>query len=270
MNADAISLVPRRAHGWRMGFANMLAKENAAWWRTRRWWIQSLVAIFFVVGSTVANHQLGGASIERIASFNTLLVFAGVLPIFAIILGQDAILGEMHSGTAAWVLSKPLRRPAFLLAKLVANGLGLLVTAVLIPGVIAYGYGDLAAGVKLPVAGFAGAMGLAYLSLLFYLTLAMMLATLFSGRGPVFGIAMGVAWGWLLGRSAWLEALLPWKLLTGYMTEVTSTQPLSGLPLGGYLILGEQLPTLVPIIATALWCVLFTGIAFWRIRQVEF
>jgi hypothetical protein len=34
--------------------------------------------------------------------------------------------------------------------------------------------------------------------------------------------------------------------------------------------LGEPLPTLVPIIATALWCVLFTAIAFWRIRRVEF
>ena len=116
MNADATWLVPRRAHGWRMGFANMLAKENAAWWRTRRWWIQSLVAIFFVVGSTIANHQLAGHSIERVASFSFFLVIAGVLPIAAIILGQDSILGEMQSGTAAWVLSKPLRRSAFLLA----------------------------------------------------------------------------------------------------------------------------------------------------------
>jgi len=270
MNANAISLVPRRTHGWRMGFANMLAKENAAWWRTRRWWIQALVAIFFVLGSTVANHQLGRSSIERIASFNTLWVFAAVLSIAAILLGQDSILGEMQSGTAAWVLSKPLRRPAFLLAKLVANGLGLLVTAVLIPGVIVYGYGDFVGGVKLPVAGYAGAMGLAYLYLFFYLTLAMMLATLFSGRGPVFGIALGIAWGWLLVRPAWLEALLPWNLLTGVIAESTTNQSLSGLPLGGYLILGEQLPTLVPIIATALWCVLFTGVAFWRIRRVEF
>ncbi len=265
MNANATPLVPRRTHGWRMGFANMLAKENAAWWRTRRWWIQSLVAIFFVIGSTIANHQLSGASIERIASFNTLLVFAGVMPIAAILLGQDAILGEMHSGTAAWVLSKPLRRPAFLLAKLVANGLGLLVTAVFIPGVIAYWYGDLAAGVKLPVAGFAGAMGLVYLNLLFYLTLAMMLATLFNGRVPVFGIAVGVAWGWLLGRPAWLEALLPWKLLIGYITDTGID-----LSLGGQLIVGEQLSTLVPIITTSLWCVLFTAIAFWRIRRIEF
>ena len=168
--------------------------------------------------------------------------------------------------SAAWVLSKPLRRPAFLLAKLVANGLGLLVTAVFIPGVIAYWYGDLAAGVKLPVAGFAGAMGLVYLNLLFYLTLAMMLATLFRGRVPVFGIAVGAAWGFmLLQPPAWLDAFLPWTLLTGPITD-TETIP----SLGGHLILGEQLPTLVPIIATALWCVLFTAIAFWRIRREEF
>src|SRR5512147_1807154 len=138
MNADAIRLVPRRTHGRLMGFANMLAKENAAWWRTRRWWIQALVAIFFVLGSTVANHQLGGSSIERIASFNTLWVFAAVLPIAAILLGQDTILGEMHSGTAAWVLSKPLRRPAYVLAKLIAHGLGLFVAWVALPGVVGY------------------------------------------------------------------------------------------------------------------------------------
>ena len=266
MNANATSLVPRRAHGWRMGFANMLAKENAAWWRTRRWWIQALIAIFFVNGSMLANNQLLGTSIERVASFNNLLVIAGVLPIAAILLGQDAILGELHSGTAAWVLSKPLRRPAFLLAKLVANGLGLLVATVLIPKVIAYWYGDLVGGVKLPVAGFVGAIGLVYLSLLFYLTLAMMLATLFRERGPVLGIAMSVAWGYMLIQPpAWLDALLPWKLLTGPTTDAEAVSSLAG-----HLILGEPLPTLVPIIATALWCVLFTAIAFWRIRRVEF
>jgi ABC-2 type transport system permease protein len=206
-------------------------------------------------------------SVERIASFSILLVIAGVLPIAAIVLGQDSILGEMQSGTATWVLSKPLRRPAFLLAKLVANGLGLLFTAVLIPGAIAYCYFDLAAGVKLPVAGFAGAMGLVCLYLLFYLILVMMLATLFRGRGPVFGIAVGAALGFLMGQPpTWLEPLLPWTLLISYAQDSGSTL----LSLAGLLILGEQLPTLVPIITTALWCVLFTGVAFWRIRRNEF
>jgi ABC-type transport system involved in multi-copper enzyme maturation permease subunit len=249
-----------------MGFVNMLAKENAAWWRTRRWWTLALVAIFFVDGTMLANDQLGGASIERIASLNNLLVIAGVLPIAAILLGADSILGEMHSGTAAWVLSKPLRRPAFLLAKLIAYGLGILVTMVFIPNVIAYCYFDIVGGLKLPVAGFAGAMGLVYLYLLFYLILAMMLATLFRERGLVFGIAVGVAWGWmLLQPPPWLDALLPWRLLTTYVTDAVTI-----LSLGGQLILGEQLPTLVPIMATALWCVLFTGVALWRIRRVEF
>jgi len=268
MNVNATPLVPRRAHGWRMGFANMLAKENAAWWRTRRWWTQALVASFFVDGTMLANHQLGGQSVERIASLSTLVVIAGVLSIVAILLGQDAILGEMQSGTAAWVLSKPLRRPAFLLAKLVANGLGLLITTVLIPNIIAYGYFDLVGGVKLPVADFAGAMGLVYLYLFFYLTLAMMLATLFNGRGPVLGIAVGAAWGYMLVQPpAWLEAFLPWKLLTGHITDTGTGFDLS---LAGRLIVGEQLTTLVPIIATAVWCVLFAAIAFWRIRRMEF
>ena len=37
-------------------------------------------------------------------------------------------------------------------------------------------------------------MGLDYLNLLFYLTLALMLATLFNGRGAVLGISLVVAW----------------------------------------------------------------------------
>ena len=48
MNANSVSLIPSRKRGWRMGLANMLAKENVAWWRTRRWWVQCLIALFFL------------------------------------------------------------------------------------------------------------------------------------------------------------------------------------------------------------------------------
>ncbi len=99
------------------------------------------------------------------------------------------ILGERLSGTAAWVLSKPLRRPAFILAKLIAHGLGLLATWVVLPGAVAYLEFAVLGKVHLPIPGFAAALGLAYLNLIFYLTLVLMLATLFQGRGPVLGIA---------------------------------------------------------------------------------
>ena len=113
-------------------------------------------------------------------------------------MGHDAILGEKHSGTAAWVLSKPLRRPAFILAKLIAHGLGFLATWVVLPGAVAYLEFAILGKVYLPMAGFAGMLGLMYLNLLFYLALALMLATLFQGRGPVLGIPLIVVWGHMI------------------------------------------------------------------------
>jgi hypothetical protein len=58
----------------------------------------------------------------------------------------------------------------------------------------------------------------------------------------------------------WLEDILPWKLISG----------ISEPPLAGYMALGAPLPTVVPIIATILWCVVFTGVALWRIGREEF
>ena len=40
--------------------------------------------------------------------------------------------------------------------------------------------------------------------------------------------------------------------------------------LGVYLLQGVPFPTVIPIIVTALWCVLFTGVAIWRICREEF
>src|SRR5512137_669095 len=109
MSANASLLIARRARGWRMGLTNMLGKENTAWWRTRRWWTQCLVALFFLNLMTALNLRNGGVS----NAVNSFLMIAGVIaPVAAIIMGQDAVLGEGLSGTAAWVLSKPLHRPA--------------------------------------------------------------------------------------------------------------------------------------------------------------
>ncbi len=183
-------------------------------------------------------------------------------------MGQDSILGERHSGTAAWVLSKPLRRPAFILAKLIANGLGLLATWVVLPGGIAY-FQFRAYGLdQLSLSGLAAGMGLVYLNLLFYLTLALMLAMLFNGRGPGLGIALLNFMIWMpflaepiMKYAPWLLKVMPWNLLMPFGANS---------PLSGYLMLEAPLPTVTPIIATAVWCVLFVGVALWRFRQEEF
>ena len=256
MNANGLALVPCRERGWKMGLANMLAKENHGWWRTRRWWIQCLLWLVLL--------NLGSATNLRMGMPDNFLLVAGlVLPIAAIVLSQDAILGERHSGTAAWVFSKPLRRSAFLLAKIIAYGLGFLATGILIPSSIAClqiiaGDGSLSI---LP--GFAASLGLVYLNLLFYLTLTLMLATLFQGRGPVMGIPLFILFLWMIPDSARLAEFMPWRLVID-----TGNNALPAL--NGYLLSGQPLPTVAPIIATAVWCVLFTGVAFWRIRREEF
>ncbi len=134
-NDSELTLVSQR--GWRRGFDNLLDNEFGRWWRTRRWWIQSLIwvaVIGFLMGSIIMQ---GGNDSETV----TLIygIFASIFPAVAVIIQmQSSLIGEKSDGTAAWVLSKPASRPAFILAKLVANSLSVLVTTVLIPGLVAY------------------------------------------------------------------------------------------------------------------------------------
>ncbi len=268
MTTNIVSLTPRRGRGWSMGLANMLAKENFAWWRTRRWWIQILVAVLILNGALALNlrdPQHTSIDLQAINFLNTSALF---VPILIAILTQDSILSERHSGTTAWVFSKPLQRPAFILSKLIAYGLGFLVTWVLIPNSICYFQLVAAGRAGLSIPGFIGLTGLSFLNLLFYMTLALMLATLFNSRAPVLGIPILIAWlgplqilaGPMERYVPWLKNILPWRLISSF------GEP----PLAGYLALGAHLPTVVPIIATVLWCVLFVGVALWRIRREEF
>ena len=65
---------------------------------------------------------------------------------------------------------------------------------------------------------------LSFLNLLFYMTLALMLATLFNSRAPGLGISLLIAWMGplqILARPMekyvpWLENILPWKLISGF------------------------------------------------------
>jgi ABC-2 type transport system permease protein len=271
MSANAALLIPRREVGWRMGLANMLGKELAAWWRTRRGWVQCLVALLLLNGSLAVNLRggMGTPNAVENATLAFLVTAALWVPIAAVSMAQDAILAERDSGTATWVLSKPLRRPAYVLAKLIAHGLGLFVAWVALPGVV--GYFQL----LMPAAGYfaplriAEVMALDYLNLLFYLTLALMLATFFKGRGPVLMISLGLAWAGpmpfisapIQKYASWLYDVLPWRMLVDFDTYQ---------PLVKYLANGQPLPTVAPIIATALWCVLFTAVAIWRMSREEF
>jgi ABC-2 type transport system permease protein len=273
--ATNAELIPVRERGWQMGFANLLRKELGAWWRTRMWWMQALIWLAILNGMVAMMlwgvPDEGGANPGDLMSaaptrgLFIFLIFCGIaLPVAALIVGQDALIEEKKSGTAAWVLSKPVSRAAMVLTKLIAHGFGFLVIAILLQGLVAY-LQIMAAGGKVTVPNFLAALGLVYLNLLFYLTLTLMLGALFAGRGGVLGIAFGLLFGYqiFIGLANGIIAYIgPWALVV--------QTPLSSEPLSVLAAVGQPLPTVVPIVVTALWCVVFTAVAVWRFGREEF
>jgi ABC-2 family transporter protein len=85
---------------------------------------------FTVVGPDMPFGSLG---------FESLVGMLTVFPmIAAIILTEAMVIGEYHSGIAAWTVSKPVPRTGYIVGKLAALWVGLGTVAILIPGLAAY------------------------------------------------------------------------------------------------------------------------------------
>jgi ABC-2 type transport system permease protein len=262
-------LQPNKETGWQRGFKQLLARENGGWWKSRRWIVQILIYLLVLNGIllTVLNApggSSGQASVspaEKVAQAVSLfIVLAGLFPVISVvIIGQDTIIGEKQSGTAAWILSKPVSRPAFVLAKLIAHSLAFFVNIAVIQGLVAYIILSSAKGQPLPVPSFIGGILLIFLNLLFYITLTLMLGVLFEQRGGVIGIGLALALGYqiITGVAPWTLNIMPWGLIGegGLASEV---------------MLGQTPQSYLPLIATIAWCLVFTIVALWRFEKAEF
>ncbi len=271
------------------GFANLLRNENRLWWRTSRWWVQILIwlaiangILFLVIGvapkmenppgqdSSTQAAQVSGEAGDVQDSLATLgltvfLKMAGIaIAIGVIVLAQDTLIGEKQSGTAAWVLSKPSSRSAFILSKVISSALGILITMALFQGGIAYLILFLVTGKAFPILPYAGAIGMLFLSLLFWLALAMMLSALSNLRGLVIGIPLFLILGFSLFVEVvpWTADFMPWNLTSA----VAATRPAMSVA----LVLGQPILTMMPLFATLIGCVVFTLIAIWRFQKEEF
>ena len=250
--------------GWRGGLRNMLRAELGKWFRTNMWWVQSLIWIVVINGilAGVIWSEEGIDIFEAVALFS---LFMGLFPAIAIIIiMQDAIVGEKESGTVAWVLSKPVSRSAFVLAKLIANLIGVLITMVLLPSLVAYIHISFAGGELLDPLNFLGGLAVVYLNLVFYLTLTLMLGTFFNHRGPVIGIPLALAFGQQLifGILPFLVEVLPWTLVVPY-GDIE-------LPFAAAVVRGELPHSMNPFYTTLILVVLFIALSLWRFEKEEF
>ena len=248
--------------GWRRGLGNLMGAGFASWWKSNTWWIITLIW----TGVTAA--MVGGL---LFATSDTdpeegLLVYGfvtGVIAVVAVvIIMMNEVVGEVKSGTAAWILSKPVSRQAFILAKLVPNAVGVLACMVVIPGVVAYLLVTLA-GVQVAPRGFLAAMGILGLNLMFYLTLTLMLGTLFTSQAAVIAIPLTLAFGQnlILGLSPFLALILPWTLALPGGDEHPA--------IAASLMQGQPPHSSIPIIVATCCCVLFVAVALWRFERQE-
>ncbi|MCJ7662040.1 MAG: ABC transporter permease [Anaerolineales bacterium] len=260
---NAFELVGER--GWRRGFGNLLRAGFNSWWKTSSWWIQVLIWTAMINGMLAAVLFASG-DIDYVEGTMIYCVFAGLFPSIAvIIIMQGAIVGEKESGTAAWVLSKPVSRSSFILSKLIANSVGVLVTMTLIPGILAFIELSIAKGELLSPINFLGGLLVIALNLLYYLTLTLMLGTLFSKRGPVIGIALALAFGQqlLFGVLPLLAYVLPWTL-------VVPIDGLAGESIAAALILGLDPYSIIPVISIFIQTLIFIAVSLWRFEREEF
>ncbi len=175
----------------------------------------------------------------------------------------ENVVARTVAATAAWILSAPVSRSGFILAKLFANALGFLVTTIIFQGLVACAQISLSEGGLLSLGLFLPSLALTGLYLLFYLALTLMLGTFFSNRGPVLGIAIGVAVGSMMGMGQLFAGFLPWLVLI--LPEAIPS-------LISVLIEGGAVPDVwpVPIIVISLYVVLFVALAIWRFNREEF
>ncbi len=260
-NSD-FELVSER--GWQRGLNNLLNNELSRWWKTRMWWVECLVwtgVIGFLLGAVLFSSP--DFKIEE--GLMIYALFAGIFPAVAVvIIMQGALVGEKKDGTAAWVMSKPTARPAFILSKLLANGLGVLATMVVVPGLVAYVIFFIRTQAPLDPFRFLAALGVIFLNHLFFLTLTLMLGSLFNSRGPVIGLGLAFLFlqQYLVGLLPALRYLIPWTLVVPLNNETNAIVPalLSNQPIYSY----------IPLVVVGLECILFVLVAVWRFNREEF
>ncbi|MHA3964562.1 MAG: hypothetical protein AM325_013590 [Candidatus Thorarchaeota archaeon SMTZ1-45] len=234
--------------GWRMGFSALFGKELKTWFGTNAWWQQALLwsLILVLFGSVGIGDPEAGVFIFYMMA----MIFPGIA---VIIISQERILEEKRSGSAAWVLSKPVSRTAFIIAKLVPSALGFCLSMIFIPGIIFYVVATMM-GATLLFVTFIISLFPLMLWQLFLSWLTMCLATFFNKEGPVMAVPFPFLFiGPSLAQHPIYGPLGPWGLI---MSSISMTT-------------GDMYPV-YPIIITLVILLVLAVVAVIRFRIHEF
>lgn len=256
--------------GWRRGFGNLMKGQLSGWFQSSRWWRHGLIwlaviNLLLLVAIIGLKKDATDAVVNREA-VGLYGIFGGMFVAFGVMITmQGAIVGEKKFGTAAWVLSKPVTRTSFVVSRLLGNTLGILATAVLLPGLVAYvTVGILTPGGWLSPLNFLAGMAVLAVSMFFWLTLTLVSGTFFDSIGGVIAVPLATY------IAIWnLPGFIPPLV---YISPVILTiQAGDDMPaLAESLLNGEAPFSWIPLIAALLLSAVFAGVAIWRFNRQEF
>jgi ABC-type transport system involved in multi-copper enzyme maturation permease subunit len=259
------------------GFKNLFNKENRGWWGTRRWWVNALLWAV-LLGGMVSMMLFMLPPVAEATGDPNVAVMGGPIPfalemgrtaffelgtmalaIGAIILCQDLIIEEKQSGLIDWLLSKPVARRSYILAKLAATLLATLTLMIIFPGLIVYGLFFMRSGQAYPPIPYLSGIGIMWLHMLFYLTLTLMAGAFFTTRPPILALTLG--------------SLLGGSILGGFAQFLLYVTPWSLAKIASATAAGMTLPQemqVFPLLATGLWSVIFVFLTIWKFEHTEF
>lgn len=242
------SFEPVIEHGLRMGFSVLAKKELKEWFGTKTWWQQALLwsAILGLFGSVgLQDPEMG---------LNIFVLMAMIFPSIAtIIIAHEGILEEKRSGSAEWVLSKPVSRESFLLSKFISVALGFSVSMILIPEMVVYLETSLF-GTAPDFLVYLASLVPLMLWQIFLAFLTICFGVFFDEPGPVMALPfIFVFLGVNLGQLPVYGELGPWGLFRISLA----------------LLSGEYYPFTPVLITLVVYCVLVV-LAIWRFKRHEF
>lgn len=249
-------MIPVTQSGWRMGLGNLLRRELKQWFGTSSWLMQAIFwgfilggLIFMVTADTSVELE------ERLATGVAVYSIMGsIFPAIAIIIfSTGAILEERERGTAAWVLSKPVSRTAFILSKLMGGVISFGVSLVLIPGLIVYTILNFGVG-SLSLLSFFLGLGPMMLWYMFVHFLCITLGAFFNQAGPVAGVPSISLFFVNAFDLSGIGEYTPWTL------SFVTRDLMQSLPV----------TSVTPVLATLAILTVLAVLAVWRFAKEEF
>ncbi len=257
--------------GWRRGLGNLLQGEYSAWFKSSRWWKQLLLwfaiingMMFLMVIATTEAAKDGNEGPPLLLMYG---LFGGLmLAVGVMIIMQRVLVGEKHSGTAAWVLSKPVTRTAFVVSRLTVNSIAILLTSVIVPGVIFYiTLGLFSEYGWLSPLGFAAGLLMVALHTFYWIALVLMMGTLSESSAAVIGVPMALFFAFWM-----VPSLIPDLMYISPLQLAFNPNSENTVPLAVSFMTGEPVFSWLPLISTVVFSIIFIVVAIARFNRQEF